>query len=178
MILRQLDIEQSQYNTSFQSFRSRFPLPEEWFAFPDHFAIKCANEPDYQLTCEELSQEVNSNGIWEIEMDNRLLGSAKLAGAVTLGGYDFQWVEIMQPRPGKETDSGFVEHTEFLFPNFEEILSTLKELGIEAELQKNPGHSWINVVIDSMGREIKFNDKLLEDVAEDEQRQGKLHKRT
>lgn len=174
MILKQLDVELLKYDEAFSEFRRRHQLPEEWFAQPDHFAIKCADEADYLATCEELRSEVTPDGIWQISLDERFLASAQLLGETTLGSYGFKWVEIMQPRPGKELTSGFVEHTEFVFPNFDQVLTVLKGSDAEIEIQKNPGHSWVNVVIDPAGREIKFNDKSLEDVAEHEKSHGLL----
>lgn len=171
-------IEQSltEYQDVFMEFRKSFEMPESWFKKPDHFAIKCANKPDYLETCDEFEFEVDENGLWEIDIDGRSLASAKLYGKVGLGGYDFSWVEIMQPRPGKELESGFVEHTEFLFADFFEVQRLLTIRGVDFELQENPGHSWINVLLDNSGKEIKFNDKLLADVTVLERANGTLHR--
>lgn len=168
--------ELDRYSVAFRNFINKHELPKEWFLKPDHFAVKCANKQDYRETCAMFAEDVNDDGIWQLSLDGRLLASAKLAKNTELGGYEFDWVEIMQPRPGKENVSGFVEHTEFLFTDFTTVEGFLTEKGIDYELQENPGHKWVNIVIDDDGREIKVNNKLLADVVEWEREQGLLHK--
>ena len=174
MKIPQLGEELRLYSDAFVSFTAGYQLPKELFERPDHFAIKCANELDYLETCQEMATEVGSDGLWEFALDNRLLGSAKLAGTVALCGKGFTWVEIMQPRLGKETDAGFVEHTEFYFSDFFAAEHILKQRGIDYSHQENPGHAWLNIVIDDKGREIKLNDKPLADVVLWEREQGLL----
>ncbi len=174
MKLVQLGGEVKKYSDAFESFVGGYDLPIEFFKQPDHFAIKCADEIDYLETCQELATEINGDGMWELSLDNRLLGSAQLAGKLLLGKFAFGWVEIMQPRPGKETNIGFVEHTEFYFPDFFAAEEVLKQRGIDYTHQENPGHAWLNIVIDDQGREIKLNDKPLAEVVEKERDQGLL----
>ncbi|MCB9822987.1 hypothetical protein H6800_01795 [Candidatus Nomurabacteria bacterium] len=165
-----------EYEQSFTSFINVNNLPKEWFSVPDHIAIKCADGKDYVKTCRELSH-MTKNGIWEIDLDSRFLGSAELINSINFGEYGFSWIEIMQPRPGKETKEGFVEHTEFLFTDFNTVKNVLDRKNIAYELQENPGHKWINIVIDNYGREIKVNDKVLSDVVKWELEKGHLKKR-
>lgn len=176
MRLGTLQQELRLYEESFGRFLHTNALPGEWFSAPDHVAIKCANEEDYVATCSEIRDQT-LDGVWEIELDGRFLGSAQLTESIKLAGYNFSWIEIMQPRPSKETDKGFAEHTEFLFKDFGTVQQKLEELGIAYELQQNPGHRWINIVIDELGREIKINDKVLADVVTWERDQGHLKKR-
>lgn len=161
------------YETAFNDFCNGYDLPKEWFKRPDHFAIKCADADDYQQTVAFLGKElVKPESLWEITMDQRKLASAQLASRVSLGDFRFEWIEFMQPRPGKELEKGFVEHTEFVFPDFFEVKRVLHQRGVGAdqyEEQGNEGHAWLNVVIDEAGREIKFNDKPLEQVVTEEQ---------
>lgn len=166
--------EVQKYREAFSTFVTVYKLPEYLFKQPDHFAIKCADEIDYLETCQELAEEVNPDGIWELSLDNRLLGSAQLADKLSLGKFAFGWVEIMQPRPGKETNTGFVEHTEFYFPDFFAAEEVLKQRGVDYTRQENPGHAWLNIVIDNQGREIKLNNKPLAEVVEKERDQGLL----
>jgi hypothetical protein len=173
-----IDLELATYEQAFVAFKEANNLPDAWFEVPDHFAIKCADRADYDQTCDELEIMADSEGIWELELDDRLLASAGLANPVTLAGYRFGWVEIMQPRPGKESAAGFVEHTEFLLPDFAEIMTALEEREVAYELQENPGHRWLNIVIDAHGREIKINDKLLADVVAAEKTEGLLSPRS
>lgn len=168
--------ELEKYELAFRQFVSKHDLPLEWFQKPDHVAIKCADAEDYGATCEEFKPLVQG-GIWEIEMDSRKLASAQLLTSLVVAQYSFEWLEIMQPRLGKETTHGFVEHTEFVFADFEAVQTNLAENSIEFELQQNTGHQWINLVIDGLGREIKLNNKPLEAVAHDERTRGELHLR-
>lgn len=171
-----LQKELEKYEMSFTAFVDEHSLPAEWFAHPDHFAVKCADRDDYIATYRLLSNVADKEGIWAVDMDGRSLASAKLASRFLLGGFSFEWVEIMQPRPGKETASGYVEHTEFVVPDFTAVEKVLQERGIPFEHQANPGHAWINVVIDDDMREIKFNNLPLEKVVEIEMNEGKLYK--
>ena len=164
------------YGELLQTFVDTHQLPAEWFEAPDHFAIKCANFADYTETCQMMQPRADSEGLWEIQLDGRRLGSARLASSVLLAGHRFEWVEVMQPRPTKETSNAFVEHTEFFFPDFESVLKTLSAKGIAATIQKNPGHAWVNIVIDNNGRELKINDRPLRDVVVIEKAEGKLSK--
>ena len=176
MKMDQLSKEFAIYEESFSSFRKQHSLPDEWFEIPDHVAVKCADGRNYAQLCNELS-EMTVNGVWEIELDGRFLGSARLHEPIHLLDYNFSLIEVMQPRPGKETDFDFVEHTEFLFADFAAVQAKLEQIEIEYELQENPGHKWINIVIDDMGREIKINNKVLADVVVWEREEGNLKKR-
>lgn len=176
MKLAHLQEEMQKYHEAFTAFANGYKLPQHLFKTPDHFAIKCADELDYLETCAELADEVDDGSLWELSLDERLLASAQLAETVSLGGFGFSWIEIMQPRPGKETEVGFVEHTEFYFPDFFAAEEILKQRGIEYSQQENPGHAWLNIVIDDNGREIKLNDKVLADVVSLEREQGLLRR--
>lgn len=167
---RQLDA----YDEAFRSFVRGFRLPRQWFARPDHFAIKCADELDYLETCADFAGEVKDDTMLELTESGRLLASAELVGKVSLGDYEFGWVEIMQPKPGKETAEGFVEHTEFYAYDFFLMEQALRRFGVDYKHQNNDGHEWFNVVIDDKGREIKFNNRPLVDVIAWEQEQGLL----
>lgn len=172
----QFNKELSLYSESFLAFVAAHRLPNDLFKMPDHFAIKCANKHDYIETRQLFSEQEVNGGIWELPLDGRLLATAQLVGSVSINGYDFSWVEIMQPRPGKETEVGFVEHTEFYVSDFSAVEELLKQKDIYFERQHNPGHAWINIVIDEAGREIKLNNKLLADVVVWEKAQGMLKK--
>ena len=165
------------YALAFESFRAGNQLPAEWFAVSDHFAIKCADAGDYEETCDVVASLADEEGVWQIELDGRYLASAGLASSVIVAGEAFSWVEIMQPRPGKETAEGIVEHTEFVFPDFAQIMHVLDTKNIAYELQENPGHRWVNIPLDKHGREIKINDKALADVVKTEKAEGLLLKR-
>lgn len=168
------------YSDVASAFIQEFRLPREWFLRPDHVAIKCANELDYLDTCDELLGFME-NGIEEIEINDRLIGSGNIDRGIELDLFKIPtgkmyWVEIMQPRRGKEQDEGFVEHSEFTFPDFHAVERWLTPRGISYERQGNDGHDWINIVLDEEGREIKINDLPLLEVLSTERRQGLLRK--
>ncbi len=100
-----------EYEQAFSVFVQTHDLPVEWFAVPDHFAVKCVSADNYNQTCGQLAQLADTEGVWELDINDRMLGSAGLANPMMLAGYEFGWVDIMQPRPGKETAFGIVEHT-------------------------------------------------------------------
>lgn len=161
------------YDSTYARFVEQHKLPpQSWFSNPDHFAIKCADFNDYTETIETVQREFDVEGMWQLKMDDRMLASTHLMGKVTVSGAEFSWIEVMQPRPGKESEHGFVEHTEFVHPDFNVIKSSLQKCGVEFTLQQNSGHKWINVVMDEDGREIKFNDKSLADVVVEERSRG------
>jgi hypothetical protein len=62
---------------------------------------------------------------------------------------------------------------EFLYPRFDAITSVLGYAKVAYELQQNPGHSWVNIVINSDGQELKLNDQLLGDVVVEEIADGR-----
>ncbi len=165
-----------EYGELFLHFVSEAHIPDELFVMPDHFAVKCANGIDYLETCLELKSEVASDGIGEAYIDDRMLASAELLGTVSIGGFGFSWVEIMQPKPGKvlRKGEGFVEHTEFTFPDFDEVIGVLerRNIGFSTDTD-SPGHSTIIVPIGD-SKEIKFNDLPLSEVVARERAEGTL----
>lgn len=169
------DINQSleKYHDVFEKFTKAFRLPKQLFQTPDHAAIKCANEFDYLETCTAMSKHFTRDGLWEVSMDGRKLATGALAGRISIGSLLFGWVEIMEPRPGKELAEGFIEHTEFAVSDLFAVVRLLAVHGVpDVEHQQNSGHAWINVTMDDTGREIKFNNKSLDLVVAEERAQG------
>lgn len=175
MITSQIEQSIAEYQEVFTGFVGQYRLPSEWFTTPDHWAIKCADGADYQETIAEFSPDIAS-GPWTVTMDERRLTTARLSGpAVKIGNSLFRWLEIMEPRPGKGPEQGFVEHLEFVFPDFFEVRRILEQRGVPGvEQQGNTGHSWVNIPIDEHGREIKINDAGIEKVLEKERVAGVL----
>lgn len=165
------------YGRTLSTFLNQHNLPREWFERPDHFAVKCANRADYQDTCQTLAGRVYARKFFELQQGGRLLASGNLTGSVSLAGFGFQMVEVMQPRPGKETEEGYVEHTEFTFPDFATVMDVLDSRGVDFELQSNPGHGWVNVPISDGLLELKINDRSLGQVVTKELSQGLLTER-
>lgn len=154
------------------SFIERHELPEAWFKTPDHIAIKCADALDYAYRMEALIPDA----VWasEITMNERRLGTLELTNPISVGELGaVQWIEVMEPRPERVGDDVIgLEHMEFYYPEFDEITQILTDRKIEYQLQSNPGHSWVNIVINDQGQELKLNDKLLGDTVREEIEQG------
>lgn len=161
-----------QYAMELEVFIAKYELPANWFKAPDHIAIKCADALDYVYTLEDLLPDASQGS--QIEMDKRRLAGLKLTSAIKVGSLgSVEWVEVMEPRPnmvGKDVVG--LEHMEFYYPKFDEVTKLLDKYNIEYKLQKNPGHSWVNIVINNQGQELKLNDKLLGETIAEELEQG------
>jgi hypothetical protein len=159
--MKSFDVQVNDYAATLSSFVREYDLPAEWFAVPDHVAVKGADKADFEALVEQfrpLSERISC-----IDMDNRRLATAQLTGDILVGAFGaVQWVEIMEPRPEKVGKDvvGF-EHMEFYYPHFDRVIDVLNQKGIAYEMQKNPGHAWANIVLNEKGQELKLNDKPL-----------------
>lgn len=163
------------YAKSLEDFIGSHELPEKWFKRPDHIAIKCADGLDYEYRLQELSPDSSQSS--QIEMDGRRLATLHLITNQAVGNLgSVEWLEVMEPRPEK-VGKGIVglEHMEFYFPDFKEVTETLVDKNLEFELEENPGHRWVNIVINASGQELKLNDRLLADIVEEELENGISH---
>ena len=179
MKAEQLNEDLDAYVNVFDNFVAQYQLPAEWFSHPDHFAIKCSDTQDFEETVESVRESLEPTEFWQIVLDGRRLASAKFSGSITVSSRtqsSVSWVEVMEPRPGKSSGSPFVEHVEYTYPDFHEVMRILGIRGFDNfELQGNQGHSWVNLVIDEeLGREIKINDRPLYKVIEFENENGLL----
>ena len=163
------------YLEELEDFVDRYSLPAEWFEVPDHVAVKCADAADYEAAVESFRPVAEQ--ITEMKMSGRRLGSVKLLKGLAVASFgEVLWVELMEPRPEKlGKDVVGLEHMEFYFPDFETISDVLEQRSIYHKVQSNPGHRWVNIVINDKGQEFKLNDLTLADVVEDELKEGKLY---
>ncbi len=176
MKISEFEHSKKDYQESFERFKTEYQLHEKWFARPDHIAIKCADEIDYAMTVQEWMPHADSDGLWEIGLDGRYLASGHLANGLMVADIAFDWLEIMQPRPGREQEQGYVEHTEFIIDDFRVVWNGLVSRGVpNIDMQDNPGHKWINILIDEK-RQIKFNDTSLEEITANERKHRKLQR--
>ena len=154
----------NEYVQDLEELIDKYWLPAGWFETPDHIAVKCSNSIDFEDTLDWYKDK--SAQLSLVEMDGRRLAAAKMFSSITIASLgSVEWVEIMEPRPEKiGRDVVGFEHMEFYYPDFEAIKDILKDRRIKFEMQKNPGHAWINVVLNSAGQEVKFNDKPLSEV--------------
>lgn len=164
-----------QFANDLQDFIDRYELPDEWFKTPDHIAIKCADGLEYVYTVEDLVPDAQQAS--EIEMDGRRLAAFNLILSVPIGELgSVSWLEIMEPRPEKiGKDVVGLEHMEFYYPDFDEIKEILDGHKIAFTMQSNSGHSWMNIVINQRGQELKLNDRLLGDTVAEELEDGRSH---
>jgi hypothetical protein len=160
------------FAASLKEFIAKYELPDSWFKKPDHLAIKCADGLDYVFRMEELIPDAVQAS--EITMDGRRLATLKLTSEVSVGDLGaVSWLEVMEPRPEKVgNDVVGLEHIEFYYPDFDEVTDLLDKLGVVYKIETNPGHSWVNIVINEAGQELKLNDKTLEDIVTEELEQG------
>ena len=164
-----------EYATELTAFIAKHELPDKWFKVPDHLAIKCADSMGYVYTVEELLPDAAQAS--EIEMDGRRLAALRLTSPVTVGNLGkVQWLEIMEPRPANVgKDLVGLEHMEFYYPDFDEIIETLGKYSVNFKIQQNPGHAWVNIVLNDQGQELKINNRLLSDTVADELSDGTAH---
>jgi len=156
------EAELTAYAEAVKSFRAEYDLPAEWFAGPDHVAIKCAGSSDYEATLALWLPKAAQAQY--VELNGRRLASARLLEPITVGGLGrADWLEVMEPRPEKVgIDPVGVDHMEFVFTDFAAAERVLRAKGIPYEAQQNPGHEWLSILAD--GHEFKLTNKSLADV--------------
>jgi predicted metalloenzyme YecM len=160
------------YAAELRRFVTTYELPAEWFKVPDHVAVKGGDAADFEALLgvfRPLAKQMTC-----IDMDGRRLATAWLKEPVAVGDFGtLEWIEIMEPRPEKVGKDvvGF-EHMEFYFPDFEAIRAALDAKHVEYEMEQNPGHQWVNIVINAAGQELKLNNRTLGDVIAEELKSG------
>jgi hypothetical protein len=165
-----------QYNTRLDEFIANNSLPESWFdAGYDHVAVKAFNLEEYEEIIESFKPV--SDRITEIDMDGRqiatatLLGSLALEMSLSLGDYIYvRNVEIMLARPDDQgIDSPRFDHSEIFMPRgLIPVAKILDIKGIDFFDEENQSHSWISVAFNDGQDEIKFTDRRLGDINEEE----------
>jgi len=155
------------YGEVLEKFCLEHELPSEWFAHPDHLAVKCADRDHYRSVVEQAKPY--SREMTEVPLNGRFLATAKLADMLSLGKYgEIDWLEIMEPRPEMVgVDVVGVDHAEFYFADFETVIDELDIKNISFECQSNPAHAWVSFQI-ADNLELKLNDAPLDDVVEHE----------
>lgn len=158
------------YAQAIESFCTEHELPSEWFAQPDHLAIKCKDAADFDATIEVWLPQAAEFSY--VELNGRRLATALLLEPITVGNLgSVEWLEIMEPRPEKVgADTVGIDHMEFAFADFETAREVLDEKDIDFEDQQNPNHSWLSILAN--GHEFKLNDRVLADIVEEELSSG------
>lgn len=173
--MMRFESELEAYGEELEEFIDMFWLPQGWFGAPDHVAIKCADRSDFERTIRTFEDDAEQ--ISAIDMDGRTLAAVRLASSVAVGSLgDVSWIEVMEPRPEKVgKDVVGLEHMEFTFPDFGLVRDLLSERNIPHEMQSNPSHRWINIVLNELRQELKLNDKPLSEIVEEELASGESY---
>lgn len=153
------------YVESLEQFVQRRRLPQEWFNEPDHLAVKCLDGKHFDAMLDTWARRVDLASY--VRMDGRRLAAVHLGeAAISLGMFgSVEWLEIMEPRPEKVgKDTVGIDHAEFVYPDFTAVKQVLRFRKVPYELQENPNHSWVNIPINSLGQELKLNDRPLADI--------------
>ena len=170
--MRRIEQQLPEYLASLEDFIAQHDLPPEWFEAPDHIAYKCVDTVDFDKVMTELEPSMQQLSC--IYLDNRRLGAGHMNLHLDIGDFgSIEWLEIMEPRPDLVgTDVVGLEHMEFYFPDFLAVKRLLDDESVPYEMQENPNHSWINIVINDKGQELKLNNGTLAHIVEDELEQG------
>lgn len=171
MTHKELEGQVELYGERLANFIEHYALPEEWFAVPDHIAIKCATRTEFERQIEEL-RAYTTEPIKGKDMHGRTLGTVVLADAISIGSFGaVNIVEVMEPRPEKaNAETTRFEHAEFYFPDFAGVVPLLNESGISHDMSDdNPMHRCIEeIIISDELFELKLNDRQLGDIVGEE----------
>jgi predicted metalloenzyme YecM len=161
------------YTKSLARFMYLYSLPEKWFTKPDHLAIKAKDAAAYDAHVEYWKDKAVKGRVSEIKMNGRRLGTVRLKEPFSVGPFGIiSWIELMEPRPnmvGK--DKVGLDHMEFYYPKFDEVMTALKERDVIAKLESNPSHEWISIILHD-GHELKLNNGRLGTMVSKEIKQG------
>jgi predicted metalloenzyme YecM len=173
--MKTFEEQTKEYAETLAKFVAEYNLPKEWFAVADHLAVKGADGTEFEALVEHTKAAAYQVSC--IDLDGRRLATAKLKETIKVGDFGtVEWLEIMEPRPEKiGKDVVGLEHMEFYFPDFTTAEAVLKEKGIAYEIQQNPGHTWINIVLNDRGQELKLNNKTLSDIVTEELKTGESY---
>lgn len=156
------EVQLAAYAQAIETFRLKHNLPDEWFAKPDHVAIKCADGADY--VAEMRAWLPKAAQAQYVQLNGRRLGSLRLMQPMQAGNLgQIEWLEIMEPRPEKVgVDPVGVDHMEFVYGDYEAAAKVLEAKAVSYEPQGNPSQQWLSV--EAGGREFKLTGKKLADV--------------
>lgn len=166
------------YEQLLAEVRSEYQLPDKWFSRPDHVAIKCPDTESYLNTVEAFRPLVDPESYGKIDQGGRRLASGNFLTPIRLGDFEFEMIEIMEPRPNANPiEKAFVEHTEFTVDDLLTIYNGLTmKIGandsavrvIDDRQSHHPG-----IVLEFAEElEVKFNETSLADMVVDEKRRN------
>ena len=131
----------------------------------DHVAIKALNRKVYEEYLRmylPLSKRLSYEPVGPRDIALALLYEPLDAG--NFGTVPI--VEIMEPRPGViATTHDLIDHIELLAPNLDNVKNALELKGVEYKEQANDNHATIVVPINEWEQEVKFTDRSLIEIA-------------
>ncbi len=159
----------NKYYAELTQFIKTNPTIEPFLSKPvDHIAVKAYGPKDLDLFVKSLKPHINKLNVAII--NNRKLVSVNLKEPLAFGPDMVAWIEAMQPKLGKEGQfQAVLEHSEFYYPDFEEVIRVLKSSQISYTLGQNDFHKTLVMKLNKVGQEVKITDRpLIETLALEE----------
>jgi len=173
--------EAQEYRPKVERFIKLNKLPRHWFLEQDHVAFKAYNPQDYEVLVKQFKPA--SEQISEVHMDGRQIAVAKLLDwlgidmTLSFSGepHFLDLVELMLARPEDQSDEPVkLDHEEIYFERgIIPIRTVLRRKGLNPLDQENDAHSWVSVIMNDEGDELKFTDRRLEDINAEDLKTGR-----
>lgn len=149
------------YMHDLTEFIEEAEIPRDSIGQPDYFAIKTADWAQYEDFLRQLKP--GSETIHEIDIDDRRIAMARLAGSIALGGFgSTDLLKLVEPRP-KKVGIDFVgfEHVGFVPQRLMSVWDKPLAQNLLMETRKpdpksDEHHQWIDVQLNRDGQEVKF----------------------
>lgn len=178
MIYGQLRTESQIYNSSLDRFLGRQKLPPTWFANGgvDHLAIKTFNSGDYKAYLDSYKQYAER--ITQTRLDGRYIATIRLLGNYSLtfnllsvkSANRVTDLELMLARPNEQSElQPRLDHAEiYMKYGLIPVRKVLGNRGLRFEDQSNGSHEWVSVKFEDGAEEVKFSDRRLSEIMEEE----------
>ena len=178
MIYGQLRTESQIYNSSLDRFLGRQQLPATWFANGgvDHLAIKTFNSGDYKAYLDSYKQYAER--ITQTRLDGRYIATIRLLGNYSLtfnllsvkSANRVTDLELMLARPNEQSElQPRLDHAEiYMKYGLIPVRKVLGNRGLRFEDHSNGSHEWVSVKFEDGAEEVKFSDRRLSEIMEEE----------
>lgn len=178
MIYGQLRTESQIYNSSLDRFLGRQKLPPTWFANGgvDHLAIKTFNSGDYKAYLDSYKQYAER--ITQTRLDGRYIATIRLLGNYSLtfnllsvkSANRVTDLELMLARPNEQSElQPRLDHAEiYMKYGLIPVRKVLGNRGLRFEDHSNGSHEWVSVKFEDGAEEVKFSDRRLSEIMEEE----------
>lgn len=134
----------------------------------DHIAIKGRDKDHFEKYLKALVPVALRINL--VEMERRRIATVILERPIpSLLFGQTNCLEVIEPKPEK-TGRGFVglEHIELYCPNLGAMAKLLKQENVTFKFQASPAHQTLVVLITSDGRELKFTNRSLREIEEEQ----------